>query len=48
MIQWIIVALVLAACLGWIIWRLTCRKRNGGCCNCGCDTCPHNEKRHEK
>lgn len=42
MIQWIIVALLIAACLLWIINRLCRRKKNGcdGCENCcGCESC---------
>ncbi|MDE6262003.1 MAG: FeoB-associated Cys-rich membrane protein [Muribaculaceae bacterium] len=40
MTQWIIVAVILAACLLWIIRKLFCRKKNGGCSCCDSSSCP--------
>lgn len=40
MIQWIVVAIILAACLLWIINKLLCRKKNGGCSGCESTSCP--------
>lgn len=37
MIQWIIVAIILALCLLYIINRLRKRRKGGPCSNCGCN-----------
>lgn len=40
MIQWIIIAIILAACVLWIINKVRCRQKNGGCDGCESTTCP--------
>lgn len=41
MIQWIIVAIILALCLLYVVNRLRKRRKGGPCCNCSAPNCPH-------
>ncbi|MBQ5776839.1 MAG: FeoB-associated Cys-rich membrane protein [Bacteroidaceae bacterium] len=38
LVQELIVGAIVIAAIGWIIWRITHRKKNVSCCNC--EDCP--------
>ncbi len=40
MIQWILVAIILALCVLYVCTRIRRRRKGGPCCNCGEVNCP--------